>query len=116
MASFCFDWDDTLVDAHSQQWLDGAERTLRHLYLRGHTLTVMSARARFPVGRQQIEDRLAQLGLELEVYAKPQADLYIDDRAYLFDGDWDALTRRIRRGDYPQPRRRRHLTATQESA
>ena len=116
MASFCFDWDDTLVDAHSQQWLDGAERTLRHLYLRGHTLTVMSARAGFPAGRQQIEDKLAQLGLELEVYAKPQADLYIDDRAYRFDGDWDALTRRIRRGDYPQPRRRRHLTATQESA
>ena len=116
MASFCFDWDDTLVDAQSQQWLDGAERTLRHLYLRGHTLTVMSARARFPVGRQQIEDRLAEIGVPLAVHAKPAADLYVDDRAYRFDGDWDALVHQIRRGDYPRPRRRRHLTATQESA
>lgn len=111
MATFCIDWDDTLVDAKTQQWLDGAETALRHLHVTGHTLIVFTSRAGYASGRAQVEAQLARVGVTASVVAKPHADLYIDNRAFHFDGDWPEVIRLIHHGEYPKPRHRRRIAS-----
>lgn len=82
------DWDGTLVDARSQEWLPGAQNALRQLKARGYEVFIHTCHANWPEGVAAVEAKLAQAGLDLEIVAKPSADFYIDDRARRFDGNW----------------------------
>lgn len=82
------DWDGTLVDARSQEWLPGAQAALRQLKARGYEVFIHTCHANWPEGQASVEAKLAEAGLDLEIVAKPLADFYIDDRARRFDGNW----------------------------
>ena len=88
------DWDGTLVDDR-QEWLPGALDALRRLVRAGYTVIVFSCRAGWPEGLQEIRgkleaDRLQRWVFVAEGAVKPSADVYVDDRAVRFEGDWAA--------------------------
>ena len=90
------DWDGTLVDA-AGNWLPGAQMALLHLQRGGHTLFIHSSRANSAFGQQQIKDALGVRFGKLAVVPKAGADLYIDNQALRFVGDWAATLREVRR-------------------
>ena len=102
MAWICVDLDDTLLDkgmdGEYSQPTDGAVEAMQTLAGEGHRLTVFTARfAAMPAARKQqlkeeIESVLVELGFpEMEVWTgsfKPSADIFIDNNAVTYDGDW----------------------------
>ena len=102
MAWYCVDLDETLVndlDDGSQEPIDGAVDAMVQLTNEGNRVTVFTSRfAPMPDERKQalkeeIEQQLVSWGFpqELEVWTgttKPDADIFIDDKAVTFDGDW----------------------------
>lgn len=84
------DWDGTLVDPRSQEWLTDAEWALGKMVKAGWKVTVLSCRATWPEGRASIEAKLDDSRLSaIDVTdVKPLADVYVDDRALRFGGDW----------------------------
>lgn len=88
------DWDRTLVDENGD-WLPGAPTALRWMQVR-HKVVVHSSRASYDKGKTEIEDKLRSCGIKARVYPKPEADLYIDDKALRFPGSWGATLNEIR--------------------
>lgn len=87
MSAICVDWDGTLVDGQTQEWLPGAQQALRELLSMYRTVIVHTCRANWPEGRAQVEAKLAAAHFyDLQIVAKPQADFYIDDQAIRFEG------------------------------
>lgn len=89
----CLDWDDTLVDTASQEWLPDAEWALGRMVKAGWSVTVLSCRASWPEGRASIEAKLdgSRLSVVDVTDVKPPADVYVDDRALRFEGDWSSI-------------------------
>lgn len=103
MAWVCVDLDDTLLgqDPMSGEYAlptEGAVEAMQTLAGEGHRLTVFTARFNpvpAPVKQQmkeEIEMMLQQLGFPpMEVWTgttKPSADIFIDNNAVTYDGDW----------------------------
>lgn len=85
------DWDDTLVDARSQEWLPGAVVALR-TFRNGGGVFVHSCRASWPGGLDQIRLKLRSAGFgDVRVVPKPQADRYVDNLGWHFPGSWAAV-------------------------
>ncbi len=79
---YSLDWDDTLVNVHTQQWLPGALERIRAHQRDGDTVFIHTCRANWPEGRASVEAALAAAGLHgIVVHAKPDADVYVDDKA-----------------------------------
>lgn len=89
------DWDSTLVDPASQEWLPGAERALDKLLMAKARVIVHSCRANWPAGVDQIRARLGHRAQIVEVVGKPYADVYVDNQAVQFAGDWDSALHEI---------------------
>lgn len=78
--------------------MEGAVEAMMQLAAEGHRLTVYTSRfAPMPDSekqrlKEQIETELAQSGFPpMEVWTgttKPDSDIFIDDKAVTFDGDW----------------------------
>lgn len=94
MATLALDWDDTLVDRETQEWLPGALNFVRALVMAKHHVFVHSSRANSPQGIALIERKLWEARLPaLRVLPKPAADLYVDNQAHAFSGDFEPLYR-----------------------
>lgn len=100
MAWICVDLDDTLLQdmGEGDMPIPGSLEAVTQLVGEGHRVTVFTSRfAPMPDTERQrmkeeIEQTLVGFGFPpLEVWSgttKPAADIYIDDRAVTFDGDW----------------------------
>ena len=79
------DWDGTLMGG--KEWLPGAQNAMKRLREEGHKVYIHSCNNPF-----WIERHLAEAGLVVDGVwrdpGKPIADLYVDDRAYQFGGNW----------------------------
>lgn len=95
MKILCVDWDQTLVDTETQEWLPGALDALRWMRKQGHIVIIHSVRAEREFGRNQIESKLKRHKLNFEVIAKPYADLYIDDKGLAYTR-WPEVLKAIR--------------------
>ena len=84
------DWDNTLVDSASQEWLPDAQWALGRMVRAGWKVTVLSCRASWPEGLAAITAKLdaSRLSAVDVTDVKPEADVYLDDRALRFGGDW----------------------------
>jgi hypothetical protein len=94
------DFDGTLV--RDGVWVPGAADAVRELWRRDALVVVHTCRANRPDGLEVVQRALADLGVppvgprggrRLHVHAdvgKPHADVYVDDKALRFDGDWAA--------------------------
>lgn len=91
------DWDNTLYTVEDG-WLPDAKRALKVLRRQGNTVVVHSCRAGWAGGREFIIAALVQAGFpDIEVTdVKPNADVFIDDRAIPFDGDWSVTLKDIK--------------------
>ncbi len=87
------DWDGTLVHQATQEWLPGSIAFVRACLAAGHDIYVHSSRANSPAGQQHIREKLQRAGLPIEIHPKPFADLYIDNQAHRFTGDYTGLYR-----------------------
>lgn len=112
MAWICVDLDDTLLEKMPGELdpmtgeegepqdvpTEGAVEAMQQLAEEGHRLTVFTARFNPMPGalrqqlKEEIEEELMQLGFPpMEVWTgmnKPSADIFIDNNAVTYDGDW----------------------------
>lgn len=120
-ARYVIDWDDTLTEDHYPQqgpWLPGAVKAIRALERIG-TVVIFSCRVapyafpsanrpeddvlRDPVDVSLTLERMSAMLVEeglghIEIWQrgyKPPATVYIDNKAVLYDGDWDATLERV---------------------
>lgn len=98
----CIDWDHVLVDGEGQ-WVEGAVAAIRRFRNMGYTVVIHSCRAAWDGGVILIEQKLRETGIKIDKTlvihrsgAKPNAALYIDNRAVRFEGDWNATIREAR--------------------
>lgn len=89
------DWDGTLVDAN-QEWLPGALEALTAMLTRGHKITIHSSRAAWSGGVDQITERLGNLATRVTIAPKLSADVYIDNQAIPFTGEWSGILDELR--------------------
>jgi hypothetical protein len=77
----------------------GAREGIAGIRALGFQVVVFTCRALTDEGRRGIVGWLAQHGIEVdEVTAiKPHAELYVDDRAWRFEGDWSELLEDLQR-------------------
>lgn len=102
MRTVCLDFDGVL-HAYTSPWtradvipdppVPGAQKFCRALVSSGWDVVVFSTRAAEPTGLLAMESWLDDNGFPPEVRVappggKPHAQVYIDDRAYRFEGDF----------------------------
>ena len=92
------DWDHTLYD-EATGWLPDAKRALKVMKRKGHKVVIHSCRASYPAGEQFIRAALRTAGYpDIQVTSeKLEADVYIDDKALRYEGDWSTTLSQLSR-------------------
>jgi|WetSurMetagenome_2_1015567.scaffolds.fasta_scaffold10886_4 mannose-6-phosphate isomerase-like protein (cupin superfamily) len=91
---------DGVINSYTSGWkgvkqtdrpVKGAADAIKELYEQGNKIIIFSTRANNAVGRSIIRKYISNMGLPdtVKITAiKPPADVYIDDRALNFNGNW----------------------------
>ncbi|HNR52454.1 MAG TPA: HAD hydrolase family protein [Deltaproteobacteria bacterium] len=91
------DFDDTLCNRSTHQPIDGARDALKQLKAEGYTILICSSRMNPELWGQAVAFRKKEIAdwmhthdipYDRIVSYKPSANLYIDDKALRFEGDW----------------------------
>ena len=102
----CFDFDG-VIHSFVKPWegdkvipdkpTAGCKDALNRIKALGATIYVHSARCHCQEGRNAIAEYMAKYGLVFDevVEHKPVADIYVDDRAVLFDDNWSDVIKII---------------------
>lgn len=85
------DWDDTLVDVKTQEWLPNAPQALRTLLHDGPVI-IYTCRANWPEGLASIEAKLQ------ETFTLHWRTLGLSIVGTRFTGDWAQTLRELQRG------------------
>lgn len=98
------DWDGTVVDVHTQDWLNDTtmhpEEALRRIIKAGHRPIIHSCRANWPEGLASIKTKLSTAGILIPVWSdegKPSCDLYIDDHGVHYGNNWGDIVQQLER-------------------
>ena len=95
----CLDFDG-VIHSFTSQWINedvipdkpitGCREALASIKAMGAQIYIHSTRCHCQIGRKAIANYMTKhhLAFDAIVEHKPIADLYIDDRAILFSGDW----------------------------
>jgi hypothetical protein len=98
----CLDFDG-VIHSFTSQWINeddipdkpitGCQEALASIKAMGAHIYIHSTRCHCQSGRKAIADYMTKHHLAFDeiVEHKPIADLYIDDRAILFTGDWQKV-------------------------
>ena len=102
--TLCIDFDDTLFNRSTEEPIQGAVEALRQLTSEGYTILILSSRINpelwgdlIKFREKEISDWMKQHNIPYDkiVAFKPPADLYIDDKALRFEGDWESTREEI---------------------
>lgn len=89
-----------LDDADTDGWVEGASEALRRLS-DTYRVIVFSCRCLTPGGAEDVWDWLRERGADELVHAvtarKPDAVVYVDDKAVRFRGDWHETLETVHR-------------------
>jgi capsule biosynthesis phosphatase len=95
--TLCVDFDDTIRNRHDEP-INGVAETFSKLKQEGYHIIISSARINPKLWGDLIKFRIADIKTWLEnhkipydevVAYKPVAGIYIDDKGYRFEGDWE---------------------------
>jgi hypothetical protein len=100
VTTYAVDWDGVCVDGEGE-WLPGAIVWLNTVRRLGDSAFIHTSRALYAEGKAEVEAKLREAQLPLEVVAKPRADHYIDDKALPFPGYWAGVQLPLRRRRVP---------------
>ncbi len=102
--TLCIDFDDTLYNRSTSEPIDGAAEALAQLTSEGYTILILSSRINPELWGDLVKFREKEIVDWMEHYNipydkivpfKPPADLYIDDKALRFEGDWETTLKEI---------------------
>ncbi|MDM8559896.1 hypothetical protein [Candidatus Parabeggiatoa sp. HSG14] len=94
----CLDFDDTIRNRSNDLPISGVGEVLSKLQKKGYRIVISSARINVKMWGELVHFRIDDIKNWLDKYDipyddvvayKPVADLYIDDKGYRFEGDWE---------------------------
>jgi hypothetical protein len=101
--TIAIDFDDTIHDTKNTDWpnmgspLQGSRSSIIKLKKLKNKIIIFSARAATPAITTSIEVWLKQqkIPFDLVTNVKPNADVFVDDRALRFENDWAATMKEL---------------------
>ncbi|MDP6542405.1 MAG: HAD hydrolase family protein [Phycisphaerae bacterium] len=112
--TLCIDFDDTIIGRNNEP-LDGVRNALQRFKNKGWEIIISSARLDPVLWGEQLQFRVDdivrmlrehEIPFDKVVTHKPAADIYIDDKGFRFEGNWDTAERLINQllgDDSPEP-------------
>jgi hypothetical protein len=89
------DWDGTLAEYGTEKLLPGAAKALTELIEKGWRVLVFTSRQdRLPLMRALAQADVLLTSVQIET-RKPDARVYLDDRALEFNGSWDEVASKV---------------------
>lgn len=101
--TLCIDFDDTIIGRDNKP-LNGVKDAMQRFKDKGWEIIISSARLDPVLWGEQLQFRVDdivgmlnehEIPFDKVVTHKPAADIYIDDKGFRFEGNWDIAERRI---------------------